>query len=445
MSRTRSRLLASAAPLAVVALVLGSAARAQVGDGPLPIPTTVPDPTSTTSSTPSTTAPRPTTTTTTPRLTTTTTKPVVSSVPPPAPETTVAPPGGGDGPASGGPVPPEYQGAINSIQRTPANNTRRLLDALRPLVDLGYSEAEAVQLGFGPFPVGGDATWSDDWWFPRHVPSFHLHEGTDIFAPYGTPVRSPVDGILKHSEGSIGGLAAYVYEPDGTYHYLAHLSGFVPGQVSGQAVRAGEVVGYNGTSGNAVGTPPHVHYEIHPAPKKDVTSGKGKTAATTTVTVAVPMGTQLPAAPPKPYLDRWVEEAMANVPKVIAQAEAGRPRAILATGLTRRLSDGGGMFAAPTGPPRAQLLWASSASPSGGALRLAEAEAAAVVDELGYAALAKDEEARIRAYQAELRWGAALLAPLTPPLLRQPLGLGPPPTFSLGSSRTGEGGRSLRL
>lgn len=441
MSCPRSRLLALAVPVAVTVLVAAGGARAQVGDDPLPIPTVS---TTTSSSTTTTTTAPSTTTTTVPSTTTTTVPP---SHGPLAPETSLPPVGGGDGPAVGGAVPPDAQAVINGIKRTPANNTQRLLEALRPLLDLGYSQDEAIQLGFGSFPVGGLATWSDDWWFPRHVPSFHLHEGVDIFAAHGTPVRSPVDGILKQSEGSIGGLASYVYEPDGSYHYLAHLSGFVPGQVTGQAVKAGEVIGYNGTSGNAMGTPAHVHYEIHLAPKKDVTTGKGKKAVTTTVTVPVPLGTQLPPAPPKPYIDRWVEEALANVPAVIAQAEAGRPRAILATGLTRRLADGGGLFAAPSGPPRAQLLWAASAGPSGGALRLAEAQAASVVDELGYAALAKDAEERIAAYRAEKEFAAAVLGPLTPPLLREPLGVGaaPAPTFSRGSSRTAAVGRSLRL
>jgi len=39
-----------------------------------------------------------------------------------------------------------------------------------------------VALGFGRFPVGGPATFSDDWWTPRFTPTFHLHQGNDIFA-----------------------------------------------------------------------------------------------------------------------------------------------------------------------------------------------------------------------------------------------------------------------
>lgn len=447
MTRPRSRFLSLAVPVVAVAVAAAGAARAQVGDNPLP--TTLPSSPSTTAS-PTTTAPPTTTSSTQPPSSTTTsptTTPSSSGQPQPTvpgggPASTAPPVGGGDSNEGGGVVPPDAQAIINSIKRTPGNNTRKLVEALRPLLDLGFTEAEAVQMGFGRFPVGGEATWGDDWYYPRFVPSFHFHEGTDIFNAYGTPVRSPVDGILKQSEGAVGGLAAYVYEPDGTYHYLAHLSGFVPGQVTGQPVKAAEVVGYNGDSGNARGGAPHVHYEIHPAPTKNVTTGKGKKAVTTTVKVPVPIGTQLPPVPPKPYLDQWVAEALANVPALIAKAEAGRPRAIIATGLTRRLADGSSTpFAAPSGPPRSQLLWASSASPSGGALRLAEAEASAAADEVGYATLAKEEEARLRAYEAERTWAGAVLAPLTPMALRPALGYG---RVSPGSFRTGAGSRSPR-
>ena len=440
MTRARPRLLVLSLPVVAVALAAAGAARAQVGGSQTPLPTipttTTEAPTTTSSTTPSST----TSTTRAPSTTSTTRASSTTSTTAPVFPEPLPPPGGGDSTATApGVVPPDAQGVINSIKRTPANNTRRLVAALRPLVDLGFTEAEAIQMGFGRFPLGGEATWSDDWYFPRFVPSFHFHEGTDIFAAHGTPVRSPVDGILKQSEGSIGGLAAYVYEPDGTYHYLAHLMGFVPGQVTGQAVKAGDVVGFNGDSGNAKGGAPHVHYEYHPAPTKDVTTGKGKKAVTTTVTVPVPMGTQLPPAPPKPLLDRWVEEALAAVPALIAKAEAGRPRAIIATGLTRRLADGGSTpFAAPSGPPRSQLLWASSASPSGGALRLAEAEATAAADELGYAALAKEQEERVRAYEAERAWAQAVFARLTPPGLGAALGY----PVSPESFRTATAGRS---
>ena len=425
----RLRALALAVAASLAALVAGTAANAQVGEDPLP---TLPTTTTTTappSSTTSTTTVRPsstTTTTTTPESGPTATLPT-SSAPtlPPSTTPSTLPLGTGDSLEPGhGPVPSDAQSRTQSIQRTPANNTRRLLAALQPLMDLGLSQAEAVHLGFGPFPVGGDATFTHDYWFPRHVPSFHLHEGTDIFAAEGTPVRAPADGILKQVNSTIGGLAAYVYEANGSYHYLAHLSAFVPGQVDGQSVKLGETVGSVGHTGNAVGTPDHLHYEYHPAPTELVTTGKGKNKTTTAVQTSVPIGTQLEPVDPKPLLDRWLDEAIAGVPRLIAAVEAGRPRAIIATGLTRRLADGrGGPFAAPSGPPRSQLLWASSASPSGGVLRLAEAEAAAAAGELDYDALVRDEQNRIREWEAADSWSRAVLKPLTPKGLQPLLGL----------------------
>jgi hypothetical protein len=333
----------------------------------------------------------------------------------------VAPPsgeGGGDGvvpPGTPQVVPPGFQAQINSVKRSRANNTSKLLAALQPLMDAGLSQEEAVALGFGRFPVAGQANFSHDWWFPRFTPVFHLHEGTDIFAAAGTPVRSPADGVLRQSNGPVGGLAAYVTADDGTYYYLAHLAGYPPDQQTGQRVKVGDIVGFNGDSGNAQGGSPHVHFEIHPAPTRTVTTGRGKNKETKVVTVPVRPGAVLPPADPKAYLDQWILEAIANVPSLLADLEANRPRVIVATGLTRQFADGrGGVFSAPTTPSRDQLLWASSASPSGGALQLAQAEAATAAQSLDWNLLARraagraDEWARA---DASATSAAALVTP----------------------------------
>lgn len=445
-------MLAPAAAV-VAALLAGTGAGAQVGDPTIP---TLPTTTTTTtappqSSTTTTTSTNSTTTTAPTSRSTTTTVPVDEPAVDVPTTVTTLPLGTGDSPDAGtGPVPPDAKSRIDSIARSPANDTRRLLAALRPLVDLGMSEAEAIQVGFGPFPVGGEATWTHDWWFPRHVPSFHLHEGTDIFAPEGTPVRAPVGGILEQVTTSIGGLCVYIRQPNGSYVYMAHLRAFAPGQVSGQEVKQGDVVGELGATGNAVGTPPHVHIELHPVLTKVVTTGKGKARTDTVVEVPVPVGTELPAVDPKATLDRWVEEAIAAAPRLIAAYESRHPRAIVTTGLTRRLVDGGGStFGAPWGPSRSQLMWAAAAGPSGGALRLVEAEAAAAAEEVDYDALVQAEQARIREWEAGDTYAKAVLTPLTPPSLRATLGLAPRAEvdrrFSRGSSRTGVAGRSLRL
>lgn len=342
---------------------------------------------------------------------------------PGAPPGPLAPTGGPGGspvapPLAAGVVPEDAQRVINSIRRSPANSTKKLMQALRALRSLGLSDAEVVDVGFGRFPVGGPTTFTDDWYFPRFVPSFHLHEGTDLFAACGTPARAPADGTLKLSQGGSGGLAAYVYEPNGTYHYLAHLQRFVPTQQSGQQVKVGQTIGYVGDTGNAVGGPCHIHFEFHPAPAREVVSGKGKARKVTVVSRPVPIGTRLPPVNPKPHLDAWLAEALVRVPHLVAALEV-RPRALVATGLTRRLADGRtAAFPAPAVPPRSQLLWATSASPAGGAWRLAQAAATSLANDIDWTSLARKQQARLEEEQRARLLTKALLTPLTPPALR---------------------------
>src|SRR3954447_23372432 len=143
-----------------------------------------------------------------------------------------------------GVIPADAQGVIDSYQRSPANNTSKLLAALQPLIDLGVPQDQAYAIGMGRFPVAGLANFVDDWLFPRWDGVFHFHHGTDVFAAGGTPIRAPADGILRQDNDHLGGTVAYVKEADGTYYYMAHMSGYVPGQVSGQQVKTGEIIGY---------------------------------------------------------------------------------------------------------------------------------------------------------------------------------------------------------
>ena len=55
---------------------------------------------------------------------------------------------------------------------------------------------------------------------------------------YGTPVRAPVDGVAHSATDGLGGLTVKVFMPDGTYFYLAHLSGLVE-RLRQRAGRAG--------------------------------------------------------------------------------------------------------------------------------------------------------------------------------------------------------------
>jgi murein DD-endopeptidase MepM/ murein hydrolase activator NlpD len=124
----------------------------------------------------------------------------------------------------------------------------------RPPPDLGEP---------GPFyacPVDQPRSYINDFGFPRVG---HTHQGNDIFAPYGTPIRAPFDGQAVEGSNGLGGLSVHVYAGDGSgdFVYNAHMSQYAG--VSG-SVEAGQIIGYVGTSGNAQGTPPHDHFEYHP-------------------------------------------------------------------------------------------------------------------------------------------------------------------------------------
>lgn len=90
------------------------------------------------------------------------------------------------------------------------------------------------------------------------------HAGIDIFARRGTPVRSVGEGIVADvREGGLGGRQVWVLGPARERYYYAHLEGWRDGLVRGEVVAAGTVLGYVGDSGNAKGTPPHLHWGIY--------------------------------------------------------------------------------------------------------------------------------------------------------------------------------------
>lgn len=107
-------------------------------------------------------------------------------------------------------------------------------------------------------PVQGAVTFMNDWGFPRSGGRFH--EGTDLFAPRGRAVVATVNGTVVQSRGSLGGNQVRLRGEDGVGYHYSHLDRFgAAGRVA-----AGAVIGYLGTTGNAAGTAPHVHFEVHP-------------------------------------------------------------------------------------------------------------------------------------------------------------------------------------
>ena len=98
----------------------------------------------------------------------------------------------------------------------------------------------------------------NDWGFPRTGGRFHV--GNDLFAPIGAVVRAPVSGWLEVLTGPVGGLQFRLYGDDGNSYVGSHLDT----AVESGPVAAGQQVGTVGTSGNAVGAQPHLHFELLP-------------------------------------------------------------------------------------------------------------------------------------------------------------------------------------
>lgn len=102
----------------------------------------------------------------------------------------------------------------------------------------------------------------NDWGQPRS--GGRTHKGTDIVAPYDHPVLAVANGSLITRNSDLGGISLWLDANNGTSYYYAHLSGYAPGVTDGTVVSAGQLIGYNGDTGNAVGGVPHVHFQIHP-------------------------------------------------------------------------------------------------------------------------------------------------------------------------------------
>jgi murein DD-endopeptidase MepM/ murein hydrolase activator NlpD len=114
-----------------------------------------------------------------------------------------------------------------------------------------------------PVPVDqvSSTDLQDTWGAPRS--GNRRHEGIDIFAPLGRPVLSTTKGVVfKVGEDDLGGHVVRVLGPGWQWHYYAHLDRFADIK-PGTTVQEGTVLGYVGNTGNAIGTPHHLHYGVY--------------------------------------------------------------------------------------------------------------------------------------------------------------------------------------
>ncbi|MBO8171808.1 MAG: M23 family metallopeptidase [Bacillaceae bacterium] len=120
-----------------------------------------------------------------------------------------------------------------------------------------------------PIPLNRQYNYRSTWGYARGWGGRRIHEGTDIFAYHGTPVRSTSYGVVEvMGWNRYGGWRVGIRDLDNIYHYYAHLSRFNKDLKEGDVVKPGDVIGYVGSSGyGSPGTsgkfPPHLHYGMY--------------------------------------------------------------------------------------------------------------------------------------------------------------------------------------
>ncbi len=132
----------------------------------------------------------------------------------------------------------------------------------QPLVavpSLGYKPKHYV------FPVDGGASYVDTYGAGRSDIYDGWHHGDDLFAALGTPVVAVARGTLSLvGWNELGGWRLWLTDKRGNSFYYAHLAGYARWILTEHHVRAGQVIGFLGRTGDAFTTAPHLHFEIHP-------------------------------------------------------------------------------------------------------------------------------------------------------------------------------------
>jgi murein DD-endopeptidase MepM/ murein hydrolase activator NlpD len=189
-------------------------------------------------------------------------------------------PVGGAGDDTRRPIKPTIQKKKRTAKRQPGSRP-----TIPPIRNVPTDVIPRLTASGYVFPVYGPASFTNSFNAPRATTGWH--HGEDIFAPLGAPVLAVADGIV-YSVGwnKVGGLRFWLQDTAGNEFYYAHLSAFSPLAINGASVRAGDVIGFVGNTGDAEHTPYHLHFEIHPVS-------------------LLYRGYDGSAVPPHPYLIAW--------------------------------------------------------------------------------------------------------------------------------------------
>nr|WP_234032462.1 M23 family metallopeptidase [Lentibacillus cibarius] len=134
-----------------------------------------------------------------------------------------------------------------------------------------FKKFNRIKLTDREFPVDTDYNYSynNNWGDRRGFGGIRIHEGSDIFADYGTPVKSTTYGVVELKGWNLyGGWRIGIRDINNIYHYYAHMSGYNDDIKVGQIVEPGDILGSVGSTGyGPPGTsgkfPPHLHYGMY--------------------------------------------------------------------------------------------------------------------------------------------------------------------------------------
>ena len=156
---------------------------------------------------------------------------------------------------------PEAPGA--PLGPLPADRPQLLPKVVQPLV--GVPQLVTPPLGKEPyvFPVFGRSSYVDTYGAAGF--DIDYHHGDDIFGELGQPLVAVADGtVFSIGWNRLGGNRLWLRDHDGNLFYYAHLAAYSTNARNGAHVKAGEVIGFMGNTGDAEGALTHLHFEVHP-------------------------------------------------------------------------------------------------------------------------------------------------------------------------------------
>ena len=177
---------------------------------------------------------------------------------------------------------------ISSINKSSFVRIRNYLKKKQPqLFNLEKNTYNGLLADIKYFPVPRSnkrkewVNYVNSWNYERTYKGNRTHEGTDVMGDINKdgiyPVVSVSDGYISNIGWlELGGWRIGITSPSGIYYYYAHLDSYAKEYKEGDVIRAGDIIGYMGSTGysKVAGTknkfPVHLHFGIYITPDPDI-------------------------------------------------------------------------------------------------------------------------------------------------------------------------------